>query len=70
MLLGAILAIGTAAPGMAEDWQALTVVDVNAFPDDEQPRFYSQSKSIFRGPGGASLIWARFGAFFDDDAPS
>ncbi|MFT7285953.1 MAG: hypothetical protein ACI87W_000056, partial [Halieaceae bacterium] len=53
-----------------EDWQALTVVDVDAFPDDEQPRFYSQSKSIFRGPGGASLIWARFGAFFDDDAPS
>ncbi len=67
-LLAALLAL--LAPGaFAEDWQPLSIVDVEAFPDDEEPRFHSQSKSIWRGPGGASLIWARFKPRFDDMPP-
>ncbi|MFK7830234.1 MAG: hypothetical protein AB8B57_10680 [Congregibacter sp.] len=69
-VLSLILTMGTASPVVAKDWETITVLDVTAFPDDEQPRFYSQSKSLFRGPGGASLIWARFGALFDDEAPN
>ena len=63
----ATLAFSAAAP--AQDWQPLSIVDVEAFPDDEQPRFQSQSKSIWRGPGGASLIWSRFNPTFDDQPP-
>lgn len=67
--LGAVLGFFIANGAIAEDWKALQIIDVSAFPDDEQPRFYSQSKSIFRGPGGASLIWARFNPMFDDSPP-
>lgn len=63
------LTLLTALTAHADDWQALSVIDVNAFPDDEHPRFYSQSKSIYRGPGGASLIWSRFNPRFDDEPP-
>jgi hypothetical protein len=69
LLLGALMTMGAAAYTVAEDWNPLTVVDVEAFPDDAQPRFSSRSKSIYHGPGGASLIWARFGPRFDDQPP-
>lgn len=64
-----VLLVCTMPLALAQNWESLTVVDVDAFPDDEHPRFHSQSKSIFRGPGGASLIWARFNPRFDDLPP-
>jgi len=69
--LPAVLALTLAAPPLlqAGDWQPLGIVDVDAFPVDEQPRFHSRSKTIWRGPGGASLIWAQFKPRYDDMPP-
>lgn len=68
-LLAVLLWATTPASARAEEWQPLTILDVAEFPDDEVPRFRSQSKSIFRGPGGASFIWARFKPSFNDNPP-
>lgn len=65
----AAMLMAVASSANAEDWASLQITDVEAFPDDRIPRFYSQSKSIFRGPGGASMIWARFRPFFSDAPP-
>lgn len=69
LAIAAVFATTAAMNVTAEDWQELSIVDVDAFPVDEQPRFYSKSKSIYRGPGGASLIWAQFNPRFDDAPP-
>lgn len=68
--LSLAIASGLAVPTQARDYASLTIIDVDAHPVDEEPRFYSKSKSIYRGPGGASLIWASFGPLFDDKPPS
>ena len=42
------------------NWQPLQIINVQDFPWDENPRFKSKSKTIFRGPNGSSMIYSLF----------
>ncbi|MGI9229650.1 MAG: hypothetical protein ACR2P9_07315 [Gammaproteobacteria bacterium] len=51
-------------------WQALDIVDIQAFPWDQQPRFVAKSKTFFRGPNGSSFIYVRFPPRWDMQPPA
>lgn len=51
------------------NWQPLQIINVQDFPWDENPRFKSKSKTIFRGPNGSSLIYSQFAPSWDMTPP-
>jgi hypothetical protein len=53
-----------------EQWNSLNIINVQSHPWDESPRFYSQTKTIFKGPNDSGLIYARFAPGWDMTPPS
>jgi len=53
----------------AEKWQDLTIINVNDYPWDKNPRFKSQTKTFFKGPNDSSLIYAHFSPWWDMTPP-
>ncbi|NNM00395.1 MAG: hypothetical protein HKO62_06565 [Gammaproteobacteria bacterium] len=69
--LALILAVtlAPAAPAAAADVKPLTIISVDDHPWDAEPRFRSQTKTIFKGPNDSSLIYARFAPRWDQTPP-